>query len=161
MVGDVHAEMSVDEYSSTGRISSPEDRRKEAAIVEELRRLAELEELKRQQEEAHRQTVAANRLAMRPLGERLLDSRCTACHALNVLDNNSKSPLAWRWTVERMRWFHGAQLTTEEARLVSAHLISIRSGGAGLIDVVIVTGLTFMMIFVGTLAWMVYRRKSC
>lgn len=152
--------MSGDAYTSTGKTSSPEDRIKEAANIEERRRLAEARELARQQEEAHRQTVAANRLAMRPIGERLLDSRCTACHTLTVLDNNSKSPLAWRLTVERMRWIHGANITTDEVRQVSAHLVSTRSGGSGVADGVVVAGATLVVIAMGALAWLVYRRSG-
>lgn len=86
--------MSGDDYGSTTRLTSPEERRRVEADLEQARERAAAEEATRQRVETQRQTLEAQRLSMRPLGERLLDSRCTACHALNVLDHNVKSPLA-------------------------------------------------------------------
>ncbi|MDO9568255.1 MAG: hypothetical protein Q8S96_15855 [Hydrogenophaga sp.] len=154
----VQAEMSGDDYGSTTRLTSPEERRRVEADLEQARERAAAEEATRQRVETQRQTLEAQRLSMRPLGERLLDSRCTACHALNVLDHNVKSPLAWRWTVERMRWWHGAQLSTEEVRQVSAHLTLARAGGLGWVDAGIVIGLLAVP-GCGGLGWMGYRRK--
>jgi len=154
----VQAEMSGDDYGSTTRLTSPEERRRVEADLEQARERAAAEEAARQQVEMQRQTLEAQRLSMRPLGERLLDSRCTACHSLNVLDHNLRSPLAWRWTVERMRWWHGAPLSTEEVRQVSAHLARARAGGLGWVDAGVAIGLLAFATAFGGLAWMGYRR---
>lgn len=151
--------MSGDDYGSTTRLTTPEERRRVEADLEQARERAEAEDAARRRAEVQRQTLEAQRQALRPLGERLLESRCTACHTLNVLDQNDKSPLAWRWTVERMRWWHGAQLSTEEVRQVSAHLTLARAGGLGWVDAGIVIGLLAVP-GCGWLGWMGYRRKS-
>lgn len=43
-------------------------------------------------------------------GQRLLQEHCQRCHGLEAVDRQKHSWLGWYWTVERMRWFHGARL---------------------------------------------------
>lgn len=148
----VQAEMSGDDYISTTPLASPQERRRANAEVEAAKVQAETDASRQRMQEGQRQMLEARRLAQRPLGERLLDSRCVACHSLSVLDHNVKSPLGWRWTVERMRWWHGAKLSTEEVRQVSTHLALARAGGRGWVDAGIIIGLVGAVAVLGGLA---------
>ncbi|MFN3496113.1 MAG: hypothetical protein ACK40L_16560 [Hydrogenophaga sp.] len=93
---------------------------------------------------------------MWPLGQGLLESRCTACHTLNVLEQNVKSSLAWRWTLERMRWWCGARLSTDEMRQVLARLELARTG----LGLWVGAGIALGLLAVPGLGWMGCRRKS-
>lgn len=117
-----HAEMSGDDYRSPTVLSSPQER---ARVAEELE--ADRERMAREaerQQEAYAKwlEVERQREQQRPLGERLIDARCTSCHALDVVSAQRMSGLGWRWTVERMRWWHGAALGEGEASVITQHL---------------------------------------
>jgi hypothetical protein len=116
------AEMGGDDYRS---LAAPPDaatrKRLDAELASERQREADRtarQEAARRAEEARRAAL----LAARPLGERLLDARCTACHTLGVLEGREHGALGWRWTVERMHWWHGAPLGPGEAAVIAEQL---------------------------------------
>lgn len=116
------AEMSGDDYRSGKALGSPAERER-AAMELEAERRREAETAARREGEvrarAQREEAALARL---PLGERLMRSRCTACHNLAVTESPRLGRIGWRLTVERMRWWHGAALGAGEAALISGHL---------------------------------------
>jgi cytochrome c5 len=120
------AELSGDDYRSTAPPPDPRTRaRIEAELAEARRREAEAaaQQAARLAAEAARRAEQARQ---RPAGERLLEARCTACHALGVLDGAAHGRLGWRWTVERMRWWHGARLARGEATVIVGWLADTR-----------------------------------
>lgn len=131
------AEMSGDDYASIKRLATPDEQRRVASELERAQQRTAALEADRAWQEAQRRARAAEVQALRPLGDRLLDSRCTACHGLNVLDQRARSALGWRWTVERMRWWHGAVLRPEEVAAVASHLSRTRPGPAGWLEAVL------------------------
>lgn len=118
----VWAEMSGDDYRS-GKALGTHAERERAAMELKAERRREAETAARREAEARaraeREAAAWARL---PLGERLLRSRCTACHTLAVAESPRLGRIGWRLTVERMRWWHGAALGAGEAALISGHL---------------------------------------
>ncbi|MDP3086135.1 MAG: hypothetical protein Q8N44_20905 [Rubrivivax sp.] len=118
----VWAEMSGDDYRSGKALGTPAERERAAMELEaERRREAEIAARREADERAgmEREAAAWARLS---LGERLLRSRCTACHTLAVAESPRLGRIGWRLTVERMRWWHGAALGAGEAALISGHL---------------------------------------
>lgn len=129
MICTASAEMSEQDYRSATVLKSPAEQSRIAAELEAAR-VREAEAAERQVEQARLQAQRrAEQLARRPLGEQLIDARCTACHTAAVLDGVRRSPWGWRWTVERMRWWHGAKLTTSEAVTLAEHLHERRPAG--------------------------------
>ena len=118
----VWAEMSGDDYRSGKVLGTPAERARAASELEaERRREAEIAARREADERARLEREAAA-LARLPLGERLLRSRCTACHTLTVTESPRLGRIGWRLTVERMRWWHGAALGAGEAALIAGHL---------------------------------------
>jgi len=125
------AEMSDDDYRSQ---AAPPDAPTRQRLEAELEAARQSEAATAAQEVAARQAEQARRaalLAMRPPGERLLDERCSSCHTLGVLQGLKQGPLGWRWTVERMRWWHGARLQAGEASTITQHLLRTQPAGRG------------------------------
>ncbi|MFN3630416.1 MAG: hypothetical protein ACK4XK_10255, partial [Casimicrobiaceae bacterium] len=122
-----------------------EDASHQRIEIERERALAAQAERERElQAEQARAALEAIR-AQRPLGERLLEARCTQCHALVVLEGAARSALAWRLTVERMRFWHGAQVTTDETSVIAKHLAETRPGPWGTTDFVATAALVSML----------------
>lgn len=124
------AELSGDDYVPPAQApATAAERRRIAEALEADRRREAAEAAAR--EAAAREAAAreSERLARRPLGERLTESRCTACHAPAVVQARRQGPLGWRWTVERMRWWHGAPLAAGEAALIAHHLAATQGAG--------------------------------
>lgn len=114
--------MSDHEYRSGKAITSPAE---QARIAKELeaQRLREARDAERlAAEERARLEREAEAWARLPPGERLLRERCTACHPLAVTDGVARGTIGWRFTVERMRWWHGARLGPGEAAAIAEHL---------------------------------------
>lgn len=114
--------MSGDEYLSGKVITSPTE---QARIAKELeaQRLRKAQEAQRlAAEERARLEREAEAWARLPPGERLLRERCLACHTLAVADGAARGTIGWRFTVERMRWWHGARLGPGESAAIAEHL---------------------------------------
>jgi len=118
----VRSEFSEDEYRTQARPLDRMSRQKVDAELERARRA----DLQRARDEAAADAARVARqaaeYAARPLGERLIDARCSACHGRQVLEGKRRSELGWRLTVERMRWWHGAAVRSDEAGVITARL---------------------------------------
>jgi len=119
---DLQAEMSGDDYRSTTELASPAQRERRAGELAAERQREAQAQARREAQAAARQAEHERVLLQRPPGERLLQARCTACHTLHVLDGQGRNYLGWRWTVERMRWWHGARVSAADSDLVARHL---------------------------------------
>lgn len=118
----VHAEMSDEAYRSAKVITNPAE---QARVAKELQaqRLREAQDIERlATEERARLEREAEAWAALPPGERLLRERCTVCHTLAVTDGVARGTIGWRFTVERMRWWHGARLGPGESAAIAGHL---------------------------------------
>lgn len=116
------AEMGGDEYRSSRVLRTPAER---ARIERELEaaRLRELEaERQARQRQAEEQLRLQRQLQQRPLEEQLLDQRCSGCHQAALVRQAVRGELGWRWTVERMRLWHGAELQSGEAAALATFL---------------------------------------
>ena len=60
--------------------------------------------------------------ARRPYPERLMESRCGACHAPDALSGAGHSWPGWYLTIARMRVLNGAPIAPAEARVLATHL---------------------------------------
>ncbi len=110
-------EKEVEERSLTEQEFAAVQRRLEAEREEERRRLAQQEHEARLRQEAERQ-----RLAARPLGERLVEARCSSCHPLEQVVAARHSRPGWHLTMARMHYWHGAELTWAEHGVIVDHL---------------------------------------
>ncbi|MBA4265554.1 MAG: hypothetical protein C0453_10765, partial [Comamonadaceae bacterium] len=126
----VHAEMSGDDYRSPTVLSSPQERAKVEEELEADRRRLSRETEQQQNAQARALALQRQREQQRPLGERLLDAKCARCHSLDIVRSQSKSALGWRWTVERMRWWHGASLERGEAGVIARQLVQTRGAAS-------------------------------
>jgi hypothetical protein len=125
----VPAEMTGDDYRSQAAPPAASTRQRLEAELESARQREAEQAARRAAERKAEQARLAAVQAARPPGERLLEARCTACHTLAVVDGRRQGALGWRWTVERMRWWHQARLGPGEAGTIVAQLG--RSHGAG------------------------------
>lgn len=103
--------MEGDEYQSLGRLNSPVERAK----IER-----ELETARRREQQADR--LAAQQQVEERLRLQLLDQRCSSCHSAALVQQADRGVLGWRWTVERMRWWHGVELQAGEVAELTAYL---------------------------------------
>jgi cytochrome c5 len=121
-LGAAQAELSDEDYRSQAGALPPAQR---ARVEAELRaqRAAEAEaaaaEAARQQA---RQAALAAQRAQRPVAEQLLEARCNACHASALVEGSRRGVLGWWWTIQRMRWAHGASVSMTETGQIAAHL---------------------------------------
>lgn len=118
----LHAEMGGDDYRSPGAVSGAAERQRLAEQLERERSLAAEVEARRQAEEQARAEAERQRQLALPLGERLLATRCAACHRPDVVAGSRHTPLGWRLVVERMRWWHGAEVPVAEVGPIVGHL---------------------------------------
>lgn len=114
--------MAGDDYQSPGRLNSPLERARIERELEAARqREQEAERLATQQQTEERLRLQQQR-QQRPLGAQLLDQRCSSCHSTALVQQADRGELGWRWTVERMRWWHGVELQAGEAAVLTAYL---------------------------------------
>lgn len=125
------AEPSGDEYRSTQPSpATPAERRRLAEQLEaERRREAELEAARAASAAAYAAQREALRAA-RPPAVRLIETRCGGCHPLELLELEPRGTLGWRFTVERMRWWHGAAASAGEAAVIVRHLAAAHPAAA-------------------------------
>lgn len=122
--GEALGEMSDEDYGSGKVIQSAAERARIAKELE-LRRHRETQDMERRAtEERARLERDAETRARLPPGERLMRERCATCHTLAVTDGIARGSTGWRFTVERMRWWHGTRLGRGESALIAKHLHS-------------------------------------
>lgn len=105
-----------------------------AAVQRRLAAEREAESRRRQQEEAaaaRRLAAERRHLAMRPLGERLVEAHCGSCHTLEPVAAARHSRPGWHFTVARMRYWHGAAVPLSEHRTIVNHLALSQPAAAG------------------------------
>lgn len=124
------AEMAGDEYQSQGRLSSPVERARIEHELEAARQLEQEAERLATQQRAEERLRLQQQLQQRPLGAQLLDQRCSSCHSAALVQQAERGTLGWRWTVERMRWWHGAELKAGEAVVLTAYLTHTQGSDA-------------------------------
>lgn len=123
---DARAEPSAQHYDSGKAVTSPAERENIARQLEVQRLRAAQDAARRAADEQARLRREAEAWARLPPGERLVRERCASCHTLAVMDGIGRGNIGWRLTVERMRWWHGAQLGPGESTLVAEHLRTAR-----------------------------------
>lgn len=127
--GALQAEPGSDEYLSGTVIQSEAERERARARIEAARqREAEHAEARTRAEAAERlrQAQLAEEAARRPLGARLTDTHCSACHALEQIARVRHTELGWTLTIARMRYLNGARIPTEDAVQIRAHLTHVQ-----------------------------------
>lgn len=123
------AEMSGDDYRPPPTTADAAQRAQAAAALDAERRAAAAAAALAAERDREARAQAEAALRQRPPGAQLLDARCTACHTLTVSQAARHGPLGWRFTVERMRWWHGARLQAGEAALIAQHLAAAHPAG--------------------------------
>jgi mono/diheme cytochrome c family protein len=131
LAGAAFAEMSGDDYRSTARPLDAAARRQLETQLQHAREREAREAAEREQAALAEAARRARAEAARPAGERLAHARCTGCHTLAVIEGNGRGLWGWRWTVERMRWWHGAKLTGGEAAELARWLHQAHGPQAG------------------------------
>lgn len=124
------AELSGDEYRSDQAAPTTQAERQRLAL--ELQQQREREALAQAEREAAARANADRQAALRaqrPPGERLTESRCTSCHSLAVVLQQPRGAVGWRWTIERMRWWHGAVMGRGEVTTIVRHLSAAQAAG--------------------------------
>lgn len=153
--------MSFEDYESpVAERSAAERARLQSAIEADQRRAIDAARQLEAAEQAERARLAALD-ALRPLGERLIDARCTECHGMDVVAGQPRGPWGWRWTVERMHWLHDAALQAGEAKLIAEHLHSVYPAG-NLRDAMERAGTVLLAAspLLGALVWRWHRRRA-
>ena len=124
--GLVRADIDDSAYDTASqRISAAKRRDMEADFARERQREADRERLEREAEaraEAGRQAA----LAARPYPVRLLEKRCTACHAAEHYMGQSHTLPGWWFVVLRMKVWNAAELDGAEMSVLATHLTQIR-----------------------------------
>lgn len=151
------AEMSGDDYLPPPASSDATARARAAADLDSERRTAHAAAALAGERVRQAQAEAEAALLQRPLGTQLLDARCKACHTLAVSQGAQLGPVGWRFTVERMRWWHGAQMQPGEAALIAQHLASTRP--AGVWQLAQEWGAVAAALLLGPSAWWGLRRR--
>jgi hypothetical protein len=122
-------EMSAGEYETGARRMTKAQRAREQALMDAERARAEqFERERRVAEEAARREEEA-RLAARPLGVRLVERRCGACHDADFIAAPRHARPGWWATVLRMEWFNGARFEAGEREVIIAHLATTQPAG--------------------------------
>lgn len=129
--GAVLAEMSDQEYRSSAGTVDPARRARVEAELAAARASEAAASARREAEESARQRAWATAQAQRPIGERLLEAHCSNCHVPTAVAGIRRGRLGWRWTVERMRWWHGAAIGRHEASVIVEHLVQREPAEAG------------------------------
>ena len=121
-IGVARAEMEDRGYATTSpALDADEAERVRRRIADEVAREAERAH-ERARRDAEAERLAAEARAARPLGVRLVEDRCTACHGLERIEATRYGRLSWHFTVVRMRLVNGARLDDGEAWAVAEHL---------------------------------------
>ncbi len=121
-IGVARAEMEDRGYATTSpALDAEEAERVRRRIADEVAREAERAH-ERARRDAEAERLAAEARAARPLGVRLVEDRCTACHGLERIEATRYGRLGWHFTVVRMRLVNGARLDDGEAWAVAEHL---------------------------------------
>lgn len=124
------AEMSDEAYRSpSGTVPPAQRTRVEAELQAARASEAAAAVIEAARDEARARELAAQR-AQRPVGAQLLEARCSGCHVATLVEGARYGAIGWRWTVERMRWWHGAQVTMGEAALIARHLATVKPAAA-------------------------------
>lgn len=157
MAFSIRAEMGDDEYRSSGSLRAPGARARVERELETARRLELEEERQAEQRQAAERMERQQKLLQRPMGAQLLDGRCNSCHSAAIVQQADRGVWGWRWTVERMRWWHGANLQAGEAAILAAFLAQTQgSGESQRYEDRWLSGLGITA--VALLAWKVWRR---
>jgi len=122
----LHAEMSGDAYQSIDRPLSAIEAQRAAQDVEAQRQKAHRAAIEQEAAENQERLAHQQRLAQRPIGQQILEARCTACHGLNVLEAHTGSLIFWYWTVGRMKWIYGADLGWNDLQAIARYLAQER-----------------------------------
>ncbi len=120
------AEMSGEEYESGARRLTPAQRAQEAERIRQERERAEALERERQAQEEKARRDEQARLAARPLGVRLVEARCGACHGPEHLRDHRYGWLGWWSVLLRMEYVNGAHFEAGERGVVVDHLVASR-----------------------------------
>lgn len=123
------AEMGGEDYRSDAVIQSEAERARVRALIEaaRVREAARQQQREVEAQERAREREAAE--ARRPPGERQLIAYCTACHTLEPVLAVGHSWPGWRLTVDRMRWWNGADVPAAAAAEIVDHLFAVRPAG--------------------------------
>jgi len=103
--------------------------------------------------------AVAARLAARPLGEQLLDSRCAACHGPDSFQNANLGWLGWQATVWRMNIVNGAGLERGEHGVIADWLHAQYPPDAGRAAIEWLVLLLVSMAL--PLSWALMRHRKC
>lgn len=120
------ADMSFDEMMHEKEVEERSLTEEEFAAVQ--RRLDAEREAERRRSEQQQRDAALRleaerqRLAARPLGEQLVEARCSSCHPAEQVASARHARPGWHFTVVRMRYWHGAELTWLEHGFIVDHL---------------------------------------
>jgi mono/diheme cytochrome c family protein len=118
--------MSAAEYETGARRLAPAERAQELQRLEQERQREAERERERLAKEAQARQAREAALAARPLGQRLVEARCGACHPADrsYFATRGRTTLGWWVTVLRMEVLHGARIGPGERAPIVAHLAS-------------------------------------
>lgn len=155
------AEMSGDEYRSPTVITNPAERQHMAEQLERERAQAAEREARQAAERAAAAEAERRLMLARPPGERLLEARCSSCHRPEVVAGKRHTALGWRVVVERMRWWHGADVPRDDVAPIVAHLATTRpaTGGQAVLEWAVPAAATVSMLFAATVYIRRLRRR--
>lgn len=124
------AEMSAGEYQPGARRLTPAQRAEEEERIRQERQRAETVEREQAARAGQARLADEARLAARPLGVRLIESRCGVCHGPEFLRQHRYGWLGWWAVLLRMQYVNGASFEAGERRVIVAHLAANHSAGA-------------------------------
>lgn len=156
------AEMSGDEYRSPASVTTPSERQRLAEQLERERAQAAEREARQAAERAASAEAERRRMLERPLGERLLEARCSSCHRPEVVAGVRHTALGWRVVVERMRWWHGADVPRTDVAPIVAHLAATlpATGARAVLEWGALAAATLSLL-VAAIAYHVRLRRTC
>ncbi|HXF44485.1 MAG TPA: hypothetical protein VNK91_00025 [Burkholderiaceae bacterium] len=139
--------MDSSEYQAGQRRLSPAERAREGERLQRERVLEATRTREREAAEARERAAVAAALAARPLGERLVQTRCRPCHGGTDFDAYAYGWLRWWAVLLRMEWLNGARFEAGERRPIVAHLARGRQPDAAqLAGVVAVAGVLTILV---------------
>lgn len=119
---EAQAEMDASEYETRKALASPAERERVLGDIEAERQAeAQRAAAKLAEEKAAQARIDAAR-ANRPYPERLLESRCGTCHAMDRLSQARHTLPGWHFTIARMRWWNGAPISLTESGVLADYL---------------------------------------
>ena len=146
--------------TASQRVSTAARRAMDAELAQE-----KAKELAREREEreaeARAQAEREAALAARPYPVRLLEQRCTACHAAGHYMEQSHTLPGWWLVVLRMKVLNAAELDGAEMSVLAAHLTQLRPA-AGIDAALEYAALPLLLAFpfVGWWGWRRLRGKK-